>query len=106
MREQVLDLDGHVVREVRPLGMNRVHDRHRVADAVEEIGIAERDVAGASGDLAAHVRQHHLNRHDAKPAVVHRHDRAVPAGVLAAATGLRVAHHLRLPADAQGGIAR
>ena len=49
--EQVLDLDRDVVRDLRKLRMERARDGNGVADAVEEVRIAERDVSGARGDL-------------------------------------------------------
>src|SRR5665213_3023422 len=42
MFEQMLDLDRRIVCEVWKLAMQRAHDLHRVPDAVEEIGVAER----------------------------------------------------------------
>ena len=44
----------------------------------------------AGGDLLADVLQHDVRLHDAEHAAVHRHDRAVPAQMLAAARRLGV----------------
>ena len=63
--------------------MRRACDR-----PVEEVGIAEGDVLRAGLDLGADVGQHHLDRHDAELPVVDRHNRTVPAAMLAAAGGL------------------
>ena len=92
MLQQVLHLNGHVVREPGMLAVERFHDLHRVTDPVEEVGIAEGDVLRAGRDLAADIFQHHLALDDAKRAVVHRHDGTVTAQVLAAPAGLGVAH--------------
>ncbi len=70
-----------------------------MADAVEEVRIAEGDVARASADLGANVGQHDVNRHHAKTAVVYRHDRTVTAPMLAPAARLRVRHCSPLVAD-------
>ena len=55
--------------------------------AVEEIGVAERDVPGARRHLLSDVGDDHVHRHDAEPALVHRHHRTVPAPVFASARG-------------------
>ena len=59
-----------------------------MARAVEEVGVAERHVGGAGGDLLAHVGEHRLQRHHEEAATVDRRDRAVAAPVLAATAGL------------------
>ena len=91
MAKQVLDLDRDVVAQGRVLLVERPDDRDRVADAVPEIRIAERDVRGARRDLAAHVLEHHLARHHPEPALVDRHDRTMTAEMLAATRRLGVA---------------
>ena len=53
--------------------------------AVEEIGIAKRDVLGARGHVRANVLHHDVDRHRLEAALIDRHDRAVPAQMLAAA---------------------
>ncbi len=49
--------------------MQRLNDRHGVAGAVEEIGIAERDVLRAGCDLAPDIFEHDVRAHDAKDPV-------------------------------------
>ena len=71
--------------------------RQRVRRAVEEIGIAEGDVLRAGRHLPANIFQHHVARHHAKNSVVHRHDRAVPAQMLAAAAGFGVSRDAMPP---------
>ena len=95
MLEQVLDLDGDVVGEPRAFAMQRLDDRDGVAGAVEEIGVAEGDVRGAGGHLAADVFEHDVGLHDAEQPVIHRDHRTVAAEVLAAARGLGVADAAR-----------
>ncbi len=80
-------------------------DRLGVTDAVEEVGIAEGDVPRAGRHLGADVAEHDVNRDDPEAAVVDRHDRTVPAAVLAAAARFRVAGRAPLPGGLQGGIA-
>ena len=68
--------------------MQRVDDAHRMGRAVEEVGVAERDVARSGSDLLADVVEHDVDRHDAEATPIDRHHRAVTAQVLAAATRL------------------
>jgi hypothetical protein len=81
----MLDLDGDVVTQVRPFPVERFHDVDRVPRTVEEVGITKRDVLRACGHLPADILEHHLGLHHAKRPAIHRHDRTVPAQVLAAA---------------------
>ena len=62
-----------------------------VAGAVEEVGVAKGDVAGAVVNLLGDVCEHGLDGDDEKAAVVYGYDRAVAAGVQTAAGGLGVA---------------
>src|SRR5262249_19499443 len=91
MTQQVLDLGRDVERDVRKLRMELATEGQRVARAVEEVGIAERDVARAARDELANVRHHDVARHDEEPAVVHGRDRAVATPMLAPAAALHVA---------------
>ena len=87
---EMLDLDGRVVGDFGKFGMERFHDPHGVGGTVEEIGIAEGDVARARRDLLPDVFEHHLALHHAKLSLVHRNHGTVPAQMLAAAAGLGV----------------
>ena len=87
---EVLDLDGRVVGDLGEFGMERFYDPHGMGGAVEEIGIAEGDVARACRDLLPDVGEHHVALHHAKLSLVDGHHRAVPAQMLAAAAGLGV----------------
>ena len=89
MFSQVLDFYGDVVGHVREFAMKFFDQRNGVADAIEKIWIAERNVLRAGGHLAANVFQYNFARHDAENSVVHRHDRAMAAQMLAAAAGFR-----------------
>ena len=64
--EQVLDLGREVEGDVGPLGVELARHRERVGGPVQEVGVAEGDVARAGLDLLAHVGQHHLARHAKK----------------------------------------
>ena len=90
MLQQVLDLDRHVIRDTRTFRREPLDDRHRVTRPVEEVGIAKRHVRRAGLDLLAHVRDHHVDGDDAELPAVDRHDRTMPAQMLAAARRLRV----------------
>ena len=105
MAQQVLDLDRDVVGEVGMLAVERLDDWQRVADAVEEVRVAEGDVPRPGANLAADVLEHDLARDDAEAAAVHRRDRAVAAQVPAPAARLGGAHHPMLAAEAQPGVA-
>ena len=95
--EEMLHLDGDVVAEPGPLRVQRFDDGDGVAGAVEEIGVAESDVGGAGGHLAADVLEHDIRLHDAEEAAVDGDHGAVAAEVLAAAGGFGVA-------DAAGAV--
>ena len=56
MLEQMLDLDGRIVGDGGKFGVQRFHDGHGVGGAVEEIRIAEGDVAGARRRFAGGYR--------------------------------------------------
>jgi hypothetical protein len=91
MADQVLDLDDDVIGQGGELIVQSLHDGSGVRGAVEEVWVAEADVLGAGRDLLADVGQHDVALHDPELAAVDRHDRAVPAQMLAAAGGLGVA---------------
>ena len=61
-----------------------------MADAVEEVGIAERDVLGAGGHLRADVFEHNVCGHDAELPAVDGDDGTVAAQMFAAAARLRI----------------
>ena len=76
--------------------MQRLDKRHGVADAVEEVRVAEGDVAGAGFDLAFHICQDDVGLNNAEFTLVDGHNRTVTAQVFAAATRLGVADSSRL----------
>ncbi len=106
MREQMLDLDGHVVADVGMPRRQALDHAARMCRAVEEIRVAERDVLRAGRDLLGDVGEHGLDRHDPHAALVDRHDRAVRAGMQAAARGLGVAREATLAADIEACVGR
>ncbi len=73
--------------------MKLLHQLDRMTDPVEKIWVAERNMAGAGGDLTPHVFHHDIPCNDAERAFVNRHNRTVPAQVLAAAARLGRADH-------------
>jgi hypothetical protein len=103
--EDVLDLDGGVEGEIRPLGMEGGGDAQGMGGAVEEVRIAEADVAGAGRNLAADVGEDDMERDHAKGALVEGDDGAMAAEVLAAATGLGGASGEPLAVDDERGVA-
>ena len=105
MAQEMLDLDRHVVGDIGMRRMERLDHAHRMCRTIEEIGIAERDVLGASPDLRVDVGEDDVSRHDAKLAAVDRHDGAVPAQVLAAPACFGGADGFRAAvADMQGRV--
>jgi len=73
------------------LGKRWVHGlqhAQRVGGAVEKIRVAEGDVLRACHHLLFDVGQHYVHLDRAELALIHRHHRAMPAQVLAAARGL------------------
>ena len=106
VRHDVLDLRREAEGDVRVLRVQRPRDAQRVRRPVEEIGIAEVDVARAGGDLRARILQHHLRRHGEEPPAVDGRNRTVPAQVLAAARRLDVAGDALLARDRQPGVLR
>ena len=85
--DEVLDFDDGVVGEAGKFAMQRCDEGKGVADAVEKIGIAERDVLRASGNLLADVREDDFAIHDTKHAVVNGDNGTVAAEMFAAAAG-------------------
>lgn len=90
MLEEMLDLNGDVVSEARKILVQGFDERDGVANAIEKIGVAERDVGGAGGDLLANVDEDDVTVHDAENAVVNGNDRAMATQVFAAAAGFGV----------------
>ncbi len=90
---KMLDLDGHVVGDVRKFAVERFYKLHRVPDSVEKIRIAKRNVLRAGRYLLANIRKHDLAVHNAKNALVHRDNRTVPAKMLATTAGFRRSDH-------------
>src|SRR6266516_5222838 len=90
MTQHVLDLRGEVVTQVGKLDVQLAHQLERVPRSVEEIGVAEGDVACPGRDQATDVLQHHAARYREEAAAVDRRDGAMQARVQAATTGLDV----------------
>ena len=88
----MLDLNGHVVGELREFTVQGLDERNGVPDSVEKVWIAEGDMLGTGGNLLANVRQNDVAVDNAENAVVHGNDRAVTAEMLTAAARFRVAH--------------
>ena len=90
--QQVLDLDGLIVSQVRNFPVEGLAKLCSVADAVEEIGIAEGDVLSAGFDLVADICENDFGLDDAKATLVDRYYRAMATEMLAAPAGFRVAN--------------
>ena len=92
--KQVFDLDRSVVGQLRKFAMQSLDQLDGVRRPVKEVGIAERNVLRSRLDLLANVGQHNLALHHAKFSLVNRDYRAMPAQVLAPATGLGISGKL------------
>src|ERR1700687_4730078 len=90
---QMLDFYGCVVSDLGEFAMELLHQRNRMADAIEKVWIAKRNMLCAARDLPADVFHHNFAWHDAKNTVVYRHNRAVPAQVLASPASFRGAYN-------------
>src|SRR5262249_43629411 len=97
MLEDVLDLGRHVEGDLGMRRMERAGDGHGVAHAVEEVGVAEREVPRAGGDLLMGVGEDDLARDDEEAALVDRRDRTVETAMEAAAARLEVSDDALLP---------
>lgn len=104
MLEQVLDLDRHVIGDIGKLIMQHAHDGDRVCWSVEEIGVAERNVLSSGRNLLADVREDDVALHNPEFPLVNRHDRAMPAQVLAAARSFGGSSNLARGAGDQASI--
>src|SRR2546429_7445361 len=76
MTPHVLDLGGEVVADVGKLDVQLAHQLERVPRPVEEVGIAEGDVACPGLDQATDVLKYHTARYREEAAAVDRRGRA------------------------------
>jgi hypothetical protein len=102
--EHVLYLCRAVEGQLRAALMERAYDRQRVPPAVEEVGIAERDVPRAHLRQVLDIAQDDLRLHDADAPVVHGGDRAMPAPMHTPVAGLHVPDQPLLPVPCQAGV--
>src|SRR5260221_3813804 len=94
MLQQMLNLNGDVIRQPRKFVVKRAHDGDSMTRAIEKIRIAKGDMLRPGGYLSPDVRQHNILLYDSESAVVDRDHRAMPAEMLAAAAGFRIAYPL------------
>src|SRR5213592_1284717 len=92
----MLDLDGNVVGKPRKFLVQFLHKCHSMADAVEKIRIAKRNVLCSGLYLLANILEHDFALQDPEDAFVDRNNRTVPAKVLASPASLRVTRHAML----------
>ena len=88
---QMLNFDRGVVSDRRKRGMEHLYDAHRMRRAIEEIGIAEGDVARARFHLPPDVFEHGIPLHNTKLALIDRNDGAMAAQMFASPACLGVA---------------
>ena len=104
MLEDVLHLDGQVEGQVGKRSVRLSQDVHRVAGGVEEVGIAEGDVARTHADQSRDVGHDVVESGHPVAAVVNRRDRTMAAAVPASMAGLDVAGQPGLAVDLQTGV--
>src|SRR6266446_10077144 len=102
--EQMLDLDGRVVRQSGKLRVQGVYNGHGVAGAVEKIRVTEGDVLRSHGDLLADVGEHDVALHDPKNAVIDGDHRAMPAQMLTATAGFGGTNALPCAVEVERGV--
>ncbi len=71
---------------------------------VEEVWVAECDVARSEPHELRHVLEYHLGLDDAEPPVVHDRNGAVSAPVSATVACLDIPGETHLPVDRQSGV--
>src|SRR5450759_1782407 len=103
--QEVLNLDGGVECKLRELLVQGARAAHSMCGTIEEVGIAESNMARTSFDLRADIGQHDLKRDREEASVIDRRDGTVQAGMLAAACGLGVAHYAPLVSPLQARVA-
>jgi hypothetical protein len=86
--DEVLNLDGRVERDVRECFVQGAREPQAMGGTVKEVRVAEGDMGCPFFHLLPDVFHHHAYRNDAELSLVHRHDGAVPAQVLAATAAL------------------
>ncbi len=88
--EQMFDLDGHIVSELWKFIVQCLDQRNRVADAIEKIRVAKRDVFRTSSDLLPHVVEDDFPLNNSKDTVINGNDGAMAAEMFASAAGFRI----------------
>src|SRR5262249_597283 len=76
--------------------MERAYDVLGVRRTVQEIGIAERDMSSSRSHLLADIVQHCLLLHHSEMAVVHWHNRTMPAKMFASSARFGVGDEPRV----------
>src|SRR5262249_17567647 len=83
--EEVLDLYGDVIGEVRKLPVQLAHDVLGMRNAIEKIRVAKSNVLSPCRNLLPDIADHNFSRNDAKLAGINRDDGTVPAKMFASA---------------------
>src|ERR1700730_136678 len=86
---QMLYFYGDVIGHAREFAVKFFDERNGVTYAIKKVRVTKRNMLRTSGYLTANVLKHDFSRHDPENAVIHRHDRAMAAQMLASAAGFR-----------------
>src|SRR5258707_528867 len=89
--DQVLNLNGHIIRQVGKFLMQLLNQMQRVSWPIEKVGIAKGDVLCAGPDLLANILHHDVRLNNPKASPVDGHNRTVPAEMFATTARLGVA---------------
>ena len=103
--QDVLDLGGHVEGQVGEGAVDGVDHARRVVGTVQEVGVAEGDVAGPHAHELGDVGHDGVLADQAGAAVVDDGDRTVTAAVRAPVARLHVAGQAALAPESQAGVA-
>jgi hypothetical protein len=76
--------------------MHQVDQLQRMADTVEKIGIAKRNVLGTHLDLSGNIAEDDGSLHNPKFSLIDRHDRTMSAEMFAAPASLSVSNNALL----------
>ena len=104
MRQDVLDLHGQVVGQLRVSGVGLPQQVHRIPGSVEKVRIAECHVLDPVGSELVDVRQHGIRPDHPHPPVVDDGDRAMATAVPASVRSLDCGSETRLAHPLEMGV--
>ena len=104
MLENVFDFDRTVEGEIWKRLVHCLNNANRVLGAIEEIGVAKRDVRGSGLHLVLNVLKNDLLRHREESSPINRWDGAMKTKVFATTSCFRIAGQANHPILLKVGI--